>query len=149
MDLLVVCLLLVASATSVFSSLDSEPWLDWRLSGDIHPRDYDLFLQPDVWKREFDGTVSIQMTVRKETKFLVVNAARLNVSEVHIFVNETTQLSVVRSFTYETNDYFVVETEELMMIGDVKVIMTFRGILQHLTGVMSNGYTNVTTGEHR
>lgn len=148
---LIVFLLLVIATSSAFASSASEPWLDWRLPKSLTPIHYELFMKPDVWKREFEGNVSIQMEVLQQTKFIIVHISRINVSNVQVFVNKTTELIVVRSFAYDSNNYFVVETEEPLLKGSmVKVNMTFRGFLQFMTGVISNGYTNgKTTGKHR
>lgn len=90
------------------------------------------------------------MEVLQQTKFFIVHIARINVSNVQVFVNKTRELIVTRSFAYETNNYFVVETEEQLPKGAmVKVNMKFWGFLQFMTGVISNGYTNAKTGKHR
>lgn len=90
------------------------------------------------------------MTVLKETKFVIVHVARMNISNIQVFVNDTKELTVTRSFSYDPNNFLVVETKEPMMQGAMaKVNMKFRGVLQCTTGITSNGQTNVQTGEHR
>lgn len=90
------------------------------------------------------------MAVLKQTKFFIVHVARMNISNIQVFVNETKELIVTRSFSNDPNNYLVVETKEPMMKGAMaKLNVKFRGVLQCTTGITSNGHTNVQTGEHR
>ncbi|KAI8547793.1 hypothetical protein RHMOL_Rhmol07G0223600 [Rhododendron molle] len=85
-----------------------------RLPKSVVPKRYEIKLKPDLASCTFAGTVEISVDVVAETKFIVLNAADLNVLEVQLF---------------EVDEIMVVEFSENLPCGVGVLCIAFEGTL--------------------
>ena len=66
-----------------------------RLSRQVLPRHYVISLEPDLEGSSFEGTVSIDLDVVRETDTIVINAAELEIGSVYLEQSETVQANSI------------------------------------------------------
>ena len=88
------CLLLFVAAPLVRAEtpfrFESTPG---KLPKDIVPVQYNLHLSPDIEKRTFTGTETVDIEVRQATNRCVLNAANLEVQTANLALHNTPDLS--------------------------------------------------------
>lgn len=69
------------------------------------PQRYNLHLIPDLSLCSFSGTIIINLSINEPTKFIVLNALKLNIHEV-LFTNSHNQVIIIsRVLIIESNDF--------------------------------------------
>ena len=66
-----------------------------RLPRQVLPRHYVISLEPDLEGSSFEGTVSIDLDVVRETDTIVINAAELEIGSVYLEQSETVQANSI------------------------------------------------------
>ncbi|XP_041364193.1 glutamyl aminopeptidase-like [Gigantopelta aegis] len=131
-----------------------EPWKNLRLPRYIVPLHYDLTLYPDFYGNNgwFYGNETIEIDVRKDTKFILIHYKYMNITRTILNVNSTNaEIGIKRTFGYDPNEFWVVETNDVIKGGTVvKLDLQFDASLTRaIVGFYKSTYTNSLTGQKR
>ncbi|XP_065212642.1 glutamyl aminopeptidase-like isoform X2 [Planococcus citri] len=120
----------------------NKPWDKPRLSREIQPILYSLFLHPNLRAGTFKGRVTISVNVNSTQDHISVHIKGLNVTKTRITVdNETpTEVKIKATFEHEQNEFWVIVPEEDIEPGDYKLHLEFEG---KLTGKIVGFYQSV------
>nr|XP_042907730.1 uncharacterized protein LOC107439767 isoform X3 [Parasteatoda tepidariorum] len=121
-----------------------EPWLDFRLPTHVVPSHYDLLLYPQLENDTFFGTVNITVSVNRDTRYFIVHAHRLTITECGVYDPRTGDgLILEKHFTYAPNEYFVLETRQRLRTGRYILRFEFSGNLTgSIVGFYKSNYRN-------
>lgn len=129
--------------------------LTWRLPREIKPKFYDLFLHPDFDTQRFSGNVSIRLEVTRPISFVAVHMKNLNITETNLVRNlvgddSTQDISIVRAFAYPEFDYWIIELDEPLDVGEHTLRLIFNGNLKgKITGFYSSAYKDIANNQTR
>ncbi|CAK8674728.1 unnamed protein product [Clavelina lepadiformis] len=125
------------------------PWADVRLPKDLVPLHYVVDLQPNLEPVStdyyvFNGTSSVDFTVKNATSYIIIHSNKLNYSEVIVKEIETGMEQSSSFSTYEPNQFLVVEMSTKLVVGKNYTLSTvFMGELaDDLGGLYRSSYTN-------
>lgn len=125
---------------------NADLWHGFRLSPYVIPVHYDLLLHPDILSEKFTGQVNITVNVTRGIGALVVHKYKtLDISDSSVIsVSDGRYIAVNRSFEYEPNEFWVIQTQKELVGGEVYVIrLTFGGALTgSIVGLYKSTYTN-------
>lgn len=80
--LLIILVAIVSnSSPKAESGDDSFPWKSKRLPTDIFPMEYNIFLNPDLEKRTVTGQVTVSISAKSATNFIVIHAKDMNLTD--------------------------------------------------------------------
>ena len=127
----------------------NKPWTYHRLPRVIEPNHYSILLEPhfyndnDSW---FQGNVSIQAHVLSGTRYVILHALELNLTETSIEYVSTIESSnqklpanprIKSIFIFEPYQYLVIElADQLLKESNIEIKINFTGSL----GVVSEGF---------
>lgn len=122
--------------------IPNKPWNKPRLSPDVQPVLYSLFLHPNLRTGLFKGKLTITITVKAFQSHISLHIKGLNVTKTKIVVNDETQteIKIRDSFEYEKNEFWVIVPEENIEPGSYKLYLEFDG---KLTGKIVGFYQSV------
>ncbi|KAF7084371.1 hypothetical protein CFC21_088013 [Triticum aestivum] len=103
-----------------------------RLPGFAAPRRYDLRLTPDLAACTFAGSVSVSVDVAAPTRFLVLNAADLDVApgDVHFAPKGSGQVLLPVEVTSALEDeILIIRFNEVLPLGEGTLVIAFQGTL--------------------
>ncbi|KAL6996293.1 hypothetical protein U1Q18_006426 [Sarracenia purpurea var. burkii] len=105
------------------------------------PCRYDLTLKPDLSACTFSGTVRAQISILRDTKFLVLNALELIINDVS-FTNSQKQKYVPLDVVLDGDDEILILVfDEALSVGDGVLSISFSGILnEHMRGFYKSTY---------
>ena len=143
-----------SSTTDETTGNNTEPWKNLRLPRYIVPIHYDLTLYPDFYGNNgwFYGNETIEIEVRDDTKFLLIHYKYMSITRSELKVNSTNeQIDIKRTFGYDPNEFWVVETNDVIKGGTVvKLDLEFDASLTRaIVGFYKSTYTNSITGQKR
>ncbi|KAI5712342.1 hypothetical protein M8J76_015464 [Diaphorina citri] len=127
-----------------------EPWeKDFRLSPAITPFLYDLKLHPDLKTALFTVEEKILVTVTHPVDYIYLHIDRLNVTKSVVTQNGV-QVPVKRAFSYPKHQYWVVQLERNLELGECTLEFTADGNLkkQDIVGFYQSTYQAIS-GETR
>lgn len=132
----------------------AKPWLSLRLPDYQIPLHYDITLYPDFYDDHgtFYGNETVDVEVKRKTKFLLIHVYRLTIHDVGLVNADSKEdLEVERSFEEAKNQFLVVEAKEEMATGSkVHLRLQFSGSLtESIVGFYKSSYVNSQTGEKR
>ena len=121
-----------------------EPWeKDVRLPSHLLPLHYDLYLHPDLDTGLFMGRVAIAIEATSPTSYFLVHTKYLDISDTRLANEDGDEISYMRAFEYERNEFWVVQLEEEVAAGNYSLSMEFNGNLtKGITGFYKSVYTN-------
>lgn len=125
--------------------------LTFRLSQFVKPIRYELLLHPNLNQKTFTGNVKIEIVVLEEVHFIALHAKLLTVTKTKL----TDQLSgekikIKSTFEYKEFEYFVIEPETLLRIGNYTIEMDFDGpIVEKNYGMYSSSYYDKESNKMR
>ena len=106
----------------------------YRLSDDVLPRAYRLFLEPDLEEAVFAGVVEIDLDIVAPVEHLVVNAVELEFSSITVTLADGSEHAGTATFDEET-ERATISIEAPLAVGTATLSITFTGILNdQLTG---------------
>ncbi|MEI8051911.1 MAG: M1 family peptidase, partial [Actinomycetes bacterium] len=106
----------------------------YRLSDDILPRSYRLFLEPDLDAAVFAGHVEIDLEVIAESSAVILNAIDLEISSASVTRADGSEVSCTVTLDAET-ERATITPPEALTVGPATIALTFTGILNdQLTG---------------
>lgn len=130
-----------------------EPWKNLRLPVNVEAIHYDITLYPDFYDNGwFYGNESVEMFIKQETSHILIHFNFLNITRIVLRNNQTNEIIVPnRTFTYEPNQFLVVETVMPLKAGTVvKLELQFDGSLTRaIIGFYKSTYINSITSETR
>nr|XP_020450130.1 leucyl-cystinyl aminopeptidase [Monopterus albus] len=97
------------------------PWAEFRLPQSIHPLSYDLTLNPDLESMTFTGRTVINMSVRHNTKRIVLHSANLNITKATFKLGDR-KTSVVTVLEYKPRQQIAVKFSEELKEGQYCVL---------------------------
>ena len=114
----------------------ANPWLNWRLDPQVIPQAYEINWNVDLSANTFNGTVTIEVEVKKPIKHFVVHQKGLQITETNVFPGNMKTFRKSRqirgsneSFLYEPNDFWVIPTEGTLRPSTYVLYMEFNGNL--------------------
>lgn len=127
--------------------------LTFRLSSSVWPTTYNLFLNPDLEAKTFSGNVKIDFTVTDPVKLVTLHSKFLNVTTnklIRNLENGAEGIPIKSSFEYKKYEYFIVEPELELVIGNYTIDLTFDGSLDNkIVGFYGSSYFDKTKNKTR
>lgn len=122
-----------------------EPWKLIRLSRDLLPLLYDIYLKVDLEKLTYRGSVDMYLNCTKNSRFIIFHISHLyyEKNSVRVVNNATSQdLEIVTQFRYVRNQFFVIELRSELSAGTVyRVSVGYYGYLhEDLRGIYLSKY---------
>ena len=122
----------------------TEAWeKDVRLPSHLLPLHYDLYLHPDLSTGLFMGRVTIDIEATSPTSYFLVHTKHLDISDTRLLNEDGDEISYMRAFEYDRNEFWVVQLEREVVAGNYSLSMEFNGNLTRgITGFYKSVYTN-------
>jgi len=128
-----------------------KPWeKSVKLPRNIWPIHYNLYINPDLENGSLYGEVSIKLQVRQPTKYILCHSKDLNITQTKLHLHRDKRyryglgkaIRISSTFEYVQNQFFVVETKNILSSGIYILTMKFKGQLQTtlLTGFYLRSY---------
>lgn len=110
------------------------PWSNIRLPRSVIPSVYTIELKIDLHHFNFSGSVSINVSVRKDTEYVIVHTNDLIISESDVSVDDIASgstVAIVRQIDEQINQFHVLQTSPALRAGHDYTIHfgSFRGQL--------------------
>ncbi|XP_014676854.1 PREDICTED: glutamyl aminopeptidase-like [Priapulus caudatus] len=120
----------------------SDPWRRPRLPAAVAPLRYAVHLYPNLDDDRYYGNVDVDFRADEATRHVVLHAQYVAVSQVALRTSGGDDVAVARSFLYEENQYFVVESEvELAAGAEYRLSLTYEGdLLLNIVGIYKSTY---------
>lgn len=129
-----------------------EPWKNLRLPDSVIPIHYDITLYPNFYGDNgwFYGNETVLLNVTKSTRFILIHANFLNISMTGLKDARGVGIFIKRTFWYEENQFWVIETESPVRVSIVHLEIEFDGSLtRDIVGFYKSSYVNSETKEQR
>lgn len=127
--------------------------LTFRLPKAIKPISYNLFLHPDLQAKNFNGNVKIDIAVSDKSPFIALHSKFLNVTAAKLMKklqNGLEGINIKSTFEYEKFEYFVIEPEVALDVGNYTIDLDFNGSLQDkIVGFYSSTYSDKAKNQTR
>lgn len=127
--------------------------LTFRLPASIRPVAYNLFLHPNLEDKTFSGNVKIEFNVTDSIPFVALHSKFLNVTTnklIRNLENGAEGIAIKNSFEYPKFEYFVVEPETTLEVGDYTIDLDFKGNLHDkIVGFYGSSYHDPITNKSR
>uniref|UniRef100_A0A3P8U1K9 Aminopeptidase n=1 Tax=Amphiprion percula TaxID=161767 RepID=A0A3P8U1K9_AMPPE len=119
------------------------PWAQLRLPYSIHPISYDLTLNPNLDDMTFTGQTVINMTVRHNTKRIVLHGANLNITKATFKLGDG-EVKDVTVLEYKPRQQLAVKFSEELKAGQYCVLtLDYSATLSHTyDGFYNSSYTD-------
>lgn len=118
--------------------------LTFRLPRQITPVAYNLLLHPDLKNQTFTGNVKIDFAVSEPINFVALHSKFLKVqpkSLVKQLENGAEGIGIKNAFEYEPFEYFIVEPDSLLNVGNYTIDLDFEGRLDRsIVGFYGSSY---------
>lgn len=143
-----------STSTTEVPDFDNEPWKNLRLPRYLVPIHYDITLYPDIYNGNgwFYGNESVEIQINKDTSYILIHFNFMNITKTSLKNNYTgSPIGIKRTFPYEENQFWVVETVTPIRRGSVVRLETqYDGSLtRSIVGLYKSRYVNSITGETR
>ena len=127
--------------------------LTFRLPAAIHPTYYNLFLNPNLKTKTFSGNVKIDFNVTEPVPFVALHSKFLNVTTnklIKNLENGAEGIPIKSSFEYEKYEYFIVEPESTLPVGNYTIDLSFDGNLHgKIVGFYGSSYFDPIKNQSR
>jgi len=122
-----------------------EVWQEMRLSRNVFPVKYRLDLNVDLERDVYNGTVSVSVTVEKNTSTVLLHKVRLDIINTHVLEaasNGSSLIPISKTFYYEPNEFWVIELKEDLVGGrNYTVFINFIAYIDNdLSGFYQSSY---------
>ena len=103
-----------------------------------------LHIEPDFDKHIYEGTVSIQIEVEKETNLIVLHSKDLEIEGISILnMMARMRIAVKNSYLSEDREMLFIELYEIIYTATAYVVsISFVGKMNGLSGIYSSSYLN-------
>lgn len=127
--------------------------LTFRLPSAIKPFAYTLFLNPNLETKTFSGNVKIDFNVSEPVPFVTLHSKFLNVTTnklIRNLENGAEGIPIKSSFEYEKYEYYIVEPESQLSVGNYTIDLDFNGRLDgKIVGFYGSSYYDETKNQSR
>jgi glutamyl aminopeptidase len=127
--------------------------LTFRLPRQISPVAYNLLLHPDLKNQTFKGSVKIDFVVSDPINFVALHSKLLEVktkSLIKKLDNGAEGIGIKNSFEFEKFEYFIVEPDVTLTVGNYTIDLDFNGRLDgSIVGFYGSSYFDKTKNERR
>lgn len=127
--------------------------LTFRLPAAIRPTAYNLFLNPNLETKTFSGNVKIDFSVSEATPLVALHSKFLNVTTnklIKNLENGAEGIAIKSAFEYEKFEYFIVEPEAALSVGNYTIDLSFDGSLDgKIVGFYGSSYFDKTKNQTR
>lgn len=127
--------------------------LTFRLPAAIKPFAYTLFLNPNLEMKTFSGNVKIDFNVSEPAPFVTLHSKFLNVTTnklIKNLENGAEGIPIKSSFEYEKYEYYIVEPETQLSVGNYTIDLDFNGRLDgKIVGFYGSSYYDQTKNQSR
>ena len=131
---------------------DTEPWKTLRLPSHIKPLHYDITLYPDFYGSNgwFYGNETVELNITSHTRIILIHANFLNITRTSVQYGTGEAIKISRTFWYEKNQFWVIETDAEIEPAIVLLDLEFDGSLtRSIVGFYKSSYINSITKEER
>jgi glutamyl aminopeptidase len=120
---------------------ESSPEVGFRLSQNVKPIFYDLYLIPDLDKGSFEGRVSIFINITGTQKSITLHQKDLNISKVTLMPISLVKLDIKESYSNEKDETFTIVPKEELSDVTYHLNLSFSGSLSDkIVGFYSSRY---------
>lgn len=126
------------------------PWDNHRLSPDVEPILYSLFLRPFLNSGVFKGKVTITIIVKSRQPQVYLHVKGLEVTKTKLTVDDEarTEVRVTQAFEHERNEFWVIIPENELNPGTYLLYIEFEGKLTNkIIGFYRSTYRNAEGSE--
>lgn len=127
--------------------------LTFRLPAAIRPTYYSLLLNPNLETKTFSGNVKIDFNVSEPSQLVALHSKFLNVSTnklIKNLENGAEGIPIKSAFEYEKFEYFIVEPEATLAVGNYTIDLNFNGRLDgKLVGFYGSSYFDTMTNKSK
>ncbi len=112
-----------------------------RLSNDIRPSNYGLYIEPSKDMQSYNGTATIKAAINNPVKNITLHAKNIEIKNATICVGTQCLLpKIQKNEKYET---ITLENQKLIPRGDIEIHLEFTGeITDNLVGIYRSKYQN-------
>ncbi|KAG8184338.1 hypothetical protein JTE90_005356 [Oedothorax gibbosus] len=140
------------------------PWNNLRLPTNVTPVSYNITLHPNITQGDFNGDVSIHLTVSQPSDTIVFHQSGLEITDLKLLlldndnvvdigeenVDSRSKVEIDEEFPYKRNELHVVRLKEKIQGGRYVLEMKFAGKLaKEGRGMRRYQYTDRVTNEKR
>ena len=129
-----------------------EPWRNLRLPNYIVPIHYDITLYPDFYEDNgwFYGNETVEIDILQSTSVILIHTNFLNITRTRLSYSDGMNIPLSRTFWFEENQFWVVETTKPVRFGTVYLDLEFDGSLTRaIVGFYKSSYVNSDSGVTR
>lgn len=126
--------------------------LGWRLSRYIIPKQYNLYLYPDLKTKTFSGNVTINLQITKPTNFIAIHSKELTITNTSVTqpANDNNNIKIVQTFECPNYEYWVIELAKPLEVADYNLALTFNGsLINRIVGFYQSSYNDSNTNTKR
>ena len=127
-------------------------WENLRLPSYIVPIHYDITLYPDFYESNgwFYGNETVEIDIQQTTNVILIHTNFLNITRTRLSYSDGINIELSRTFWFEENQFWVVETVAPIRVGTVYLDLEFDGSLTRaIVGFYKSSYVNSDTGMTR
>ncbi|XP_073991593.1 glutamyl aminopeptidase-like isoform X2 [Rhodnius prolixus] len=119
-----------------------KPWEDDPiLPKDVYPTNYTLTIFPLLENGTFSGDISINLTLTKPRKYIVLHQHDLNITKTILKTKNGDNIKVSEAFPYVKNEFWVVLPEKELESGEYILDLVFDGsLLKKIVGFYRSTY---------
>lgn len=122
------------SINSEESSVGDGPWQNPRLTKDVLPEKYMLFLHPKIHLGIFEGIVSINISVVTPLFCILIHQTNLTIISTKLSNCTTSEdVEIEKTWSFPKNHYWVIQLKEQIEPGNFMLFMAFKGKLSSST----------------
>ncbi|KAJ3763765.1 leucyl aminopeptidase [Lentinula raphanica] len=115
------------------------PASKFRLPTDVKPTHYDLIVRTDLEKLTFDGSVTVSLDVKEETKTIVMNSSKLKLGKATVYPDGSQSDPLTSDPSFDEKDKRVSFSFPTAFPADTKAKISV-GFAGELTGSMTGYY---------
>ncbi|XP_075212816.1 aminopeptidase A-like [Lycorma delicatula] len=102
-----------------------------RLPESVIPSTYSILLNPDLHAKIFYGQNNITFNLTENRNNIIIHSKGLNISKTELFDSSGDLVPLEQTFEYPDNEFWVVITQNQLIVGKYFLYLDFRG---NLTG---------------
>ena len=118
--------------------------IPFRLSKDVKPVKYDLFIHPNLKDETFEGKVSILIHVKQQQNYIMLHQQALNIRSVNVLSDgqkKGKEVEVEEHYPIEEKEVYIIQVKDPLEVGEYKLDLTFFGSLRDkIVGFYSSKY---------
>lgn len=118
--------------------------LPFRLSKDVKPVHYDLWMHPDLENGTFKGSVTILINVLDKRGYIALHQKDLNITKTKLTheKDDVYEIPIKETYALEKQEVFMISTEDNLKPSNYHLHLEFNGLLRpdKIVGFYSSKY---------